>query len=381
MPRDGCSGCRDRPWSCAAPNGSISSRAPSGTSGSPAPTRPGMALRLDAPVIVHTAEHYNRGARAWSCAAAPVHDPRTGAVLGVIDLTGGSDVASRQALSLIHATARLAEAELARLHASRRPPPTHDSGPPPSPGGLRVDGLGLPGCAVQIGDRTLRLSPRHSEIIVILADHPAGLTGDELAVELYHADAPTSTIRAELARLRALLGAEWMGSRAYLLRAQPECDWLAVTAYLAAGRVREAVRAYRGPLLPRSDAPGVVTRRMRLQRELRAAVLASGDTDLLVSWTRTPWGADDLPVWRRRSAPFRAGHRLPTWPAPRRGTCITSSPRTRQGAGPRRSRPRARRSPDRWPGFHRRRRPPRRRPGHRRGWARHRAAPPASAGS
>ena len=140
----------------------------------------------------------------------------------------------------------------------------------------------------------------HSEIIVILADHPAGLTGDELAVELYHADAPTSTIRAELARLRALLGAESIGSRRLRPCAQPECDWLAVTAYLAAGRVREAVRAYRGPLLPRSDAPGVVTRRMRLERELRAAVLASGDTDLLVSWTRTPWGADDLPVWERQ---------------------------------------------------------------------------------
>ena len=35
-----------------------------------------------------------------------------------------------------------------------------------------------------------------------------------------------------------------------------------------------------------------------LHRELRAAVLGSGVPDLMASWTRTRWGADDLPMWR-----------------------------------------------------------------------------------
>ena len=71
---------------------------------------------------------------------------------------------------------------------------------------ISVSGLGRPDCVVSIGPRTLRLSPRHSEIMIILAACPAGLTGDELAYLLYPDDLISSTLRAELVRLRALLG-------------------------------------------------------------------------------------------------------------------------------------------------------------------------------
>jgi transcriptional regulator of acetoin/glycerol metabolism len=75
---------------------------------------PGTALCLDAPVTIKSAEHFVRPVQRWSCAAAPVHEPGSGAILGVIDVTGGRGVDSPQTLAMVRAAARMAESELAR---------------------------------------------------------------------------------------------------------------------------------------------------------------------------------------------------------------------------------------------------------------------------
>ena len=48
----------------------------------------GTALAADHAVQVFASEHFNEIVQSWTCAAAPVHDPDTGHVIGVIDLTG-----------------------------------------------------------------------------------------------------------------------------------------------------------------------------------------------------------------------------------------------------------------------------------------------------
>ena len=55
---------------------------------------PGTALALDHAVQIFGAEHLPRTVTPWSCSAAPIHDPDTGALLGALDLTGGDDVAA-----------------------------------------------------------------------------------------------------------------------------------------------------------------------------------------------------------------------------------------------------------------------------------------------
>ena len=100
--------------------------------------------------------------------------------------------------------------------------------------GLRVEALGRPDCQVDSGARTTRLSSRHSEILVVLAERPDGVTGDQLAVEVYAEDVSLSTVRAEMTRLRSLLGADVLQSRPYRLQVPVEADWLEVTARLAA---------------------------------------------------------------------------------------------------------------------------------------------------
>src|ERR1700677_4005249 len=80
---------------------------------------PGTALRLDAALSIRSAEHFVRPVQQWSCAAAPVHDPRTHAILGIVDITGGPDAATPQTIAMIRAAARMAESELGRLDAVR----------------------------------------------------------------------------------------------------------------------------------------------------------------------------------------------------------------------------------------------------------------------
>ena len=49
---------------------------------------PGTALAVDHAVQIFAAEHFAARA-AWTCAAAPIHDPHTGRLLGAVDITGG----------------------------------------------------------------------------------------------------------------------------------------------------------------------------------------------------------------------------------------------------------------------------------------------------
>ena len=263
---------------------------------------PGMALALDRPISVLGTEHFRRSVRGWSCIATPIHDPRSHALLGVLDVTGGEGIVVPQTMAMVRAAARMAEAELARDLLGPR---TFE--PAPS-AGLRMSvlALGRAEAMVQIsaGARpatALRLSPRHSEILLLLAIAPNGLSGDELVVSLYEDDPSPSTLRAELNRLRQILGDSILASRPYRLTAEVTGDWYAVEAHLAAGELVEALHVYRGPLLPRSSAPGVVRLRESVEQAMRLAIRRSGQADLMSAWTRSSWGADDYEMWQAQA--------------------------------------------------------------------------------
>lgn len=110
----------------------------------------------------------------------------------------------------------------------------------------------------------------------MLAGRLDGVSGDELATLLYPGDVTSSTLRAEMVRLRALLGDQALASRPYRLTCDVSSDWAAVSCHLATGNVTAALRGYHGPLLPPSEAPGVVRQRDDLHDWLRAMVLADG---------------------------------------------------------------------------------------------------------
>ncbi len=263
---------------------------------------PGTSLRLDAPVQISSREHFAVSYKDWSCSAAPIHDPTTGRILGVVDVTGGDIVDLPQTLAMVRSAARMAEAELGRLALAQvlgaRSP--HSSTPVSHGARVGLTALGRPYCQLEYQGNVTRLSRRHSDLLVVLADSPGGVGSEELMVQLYEEDVQPSTMRAQINRLRAALGSDLVGSRPYRLRREARGDWLDVADAIADDRLHDAVRLYRGPLLPSSSAPGVVDRRDRLERDLVTALLRTDDVDLLVAATRSHWGAESLQLWEHQ---------------------------------------------------------------------------------
>jgi transcriptional regulator of acetoin/glycerol metabolism len=253
----------------------------------------GTALAVSDAVQVRATEHFASAVQRWYCAAAPIRDPDTHAVLGAVDVTGGEAVGLPQTLAMIRAAAAMAEAELGRLDVLRRLGARQQST-------LRIEALGRTQAEVRLQDRSVQLTARQSDILVLLAEHPSGLSTDALSDALYDESDHRSSLRGEITRLRATLGASMIASRHYRLTTDVSADWLDTSADLACNRVLSAIRQYSGPLLPRSEAPAVVTARHQLECRLREAVLKSQDVDVVVSWTRSTNGHHDLAAWEHQ---------------------------------------------------------------------------------
>ena len=266
---------------------------------------PGTALALDHGIQIQRAEHFNRIVHPWSCTAVPVHDPDTGSVIGVIDITGSDEAVSPHTLPLIEATVAAVEAELRirRLDGlSRRPAPRSPSLPRRLPQGLVLNSLGRDHATLEVGGRSLELSRRHAEILTLLAWHPEGLPADQLANLVYESDGYRDTLRAEMVRLRKVVEAFapelTPTSRPYRLGRPLDLDANRVLAFLDKGAHRVALAAYHGPVLPGSFSPGIQEIRHEVSSRLRAALLADAAVDTLLSYARTDEAAYDSEVWK-----------------------------------------------------------------------------------
>jgi hypothetical protein len=125
-----------------------------------------------------------------------------------------------------------------------------------------------------------------------------GRSAEQLAAEVHAGDAAAVTVRAELSRVRKLLGEDLVGSRPYRLTSPLDTDLDQVRRLLTRGAVATALERYAGPVLPRSEAPGVRAARARLTGSLRAALLRTPRPDLLLRYSRLPEAADDAAVWQ-----------------------------------------------------------------------------------
>ncbi|MFT3797859.1 GAF domain-containing protein [Microbacterium sp.] len=272
---------------------------------------PGTALALGRSVQIHGAEHFNRFAQPWSCTAAPVHDPETRRVLGVIDVTGGADAATPQAQLLVDATARAVEGELlvARLRARAAAPPAprraRRAAPDAAAAATTLRVLGRDRALLEVAGpgsaAVTELSARHAELLLMLAVHRQGLSAQRLGQLVYGEDAE-GTLRAELVRLRKVLErvAPQLvpATRPYRLSTPLHTDAHQVVALLDRGAHRVALTAYRGRVLPDSVAPGVEEFRESVRQALRDALLAEGSVEVLLAFADTDDGSDDTQVLR-----------------------------------------------------------------------------------
>lgn len=268
---------------------------------------PGTALRTGRGVQILGPEHLVRVVTPWSCTAVPIRDPDTRALLGALDITGGPEVAGPQTLALVRATVAAAEAELRidRLRGRRTTPrPVSPTLPRADP--LRLSVLGRSSALLEHGGRRFVLGLRHSEIVLLLAER-GGLSGAELAVALSEREQSEVTVRAEISRLRSVLPPDALTSRPYALRVPVRSDVADVRAALAEHRLAAAVRAYAGPVLPASVAPGVLDLRADLVLALRERLLGGDDVEALLGYAESPSGRDDAAVWGAVSRRLPAG--------------------------------------------------------------------------
>ncbi|MDQ0768150.1 hypothetical protein QF031_000899 [Pseudarthrobacter defluvii] len=282
---------------------------------------PGTALVLGRGIQIAGAEHYQRAVHPWSCTAVPFHDPDSGAVLGVVDITGTDTAVAPHTLSLVEATVAAAQAqlrverlqhaaELARKPVRRRPPaPASRKGLIAGDGSRAGEGslyrnslqlLGRDQALLSLGGRTVSLSARHSEILALLSTHPEGLSAEELSSLLYPGEGSTITLRAEMVRLRKVIQElspdAVPGSRPYRLPLDLVPDTGQVLSCLQRGAHRIALEIYRGRVLPRSEAPGIVELRNRVSSLLREAVLTDGSAESLLKYAALPEASDDVGI-------------------------------------------------------------------------------------
>lgn len=286
---------------------------------------PGTALELDRGIQISRAEHFGRVVHPWSCTAVPVHEPGSGAILGVVDITGGDVAAETTMLPLVEAAVAAVEAELRvqRLDevAAHRPPTRMPVIRPE----LRV--LGRDAAELVHAGGRLELSARHAEILTILAWHRAGLSAERLSELLYGREDAVVTLRAEMVRLRRELPADLAPlSRPYRLPRAIDVDARRVLDFLDRGAHKVALGSYTGAVLPASDAPGVVRIRDEVRSILREAMLADAAADVLLAYARSDEAAYDLDVWH-------AALRILPAKSPKRAAVVTRIERLERELG------------------------------------------------
>lgn len=251
---------------------------------------PGTALALDHGIQIHADEHFNPQVQAWSCSAAPIHDPQTGTILGFIDITGGATAVAPHALGRLGATVAAIEAHLL-LHRLNHPQSTR----------ARLTALGQDTATITGPGTSLTLSARHSEMVLLLTHHTCGLSAEQLADAVYGPGASPLTIRAEVTRLRGILaqydGDARLESRPYRLLSPWDTDVHELFTAIDRGDYERVLDLYRGPLLPASAAPGIETLREEIEKTVREAMLDAG-SDILASYALTHGQTHDLGLYR-----------------------------------------------------------------------------------
>jgi hypothetical protein len=229
----------------------------------------GTALAEAAPVQLFSAEHFEQAQHPWYCTAAPIHHPVSGELLGVVDVSGPALTLHPVIGALVETAVKLAESRLWRHHEQRLERlrqsartvlatvhgplllvddhgwVAHQSGiaardrvEVPRAGRLiAVPGLGL--CAPErlgegwlvrprdvqedivadldlTGPPVLRLHPepwvtpltrRHAEVLVLLQRAGRqGMTAAQLSTAVFGDEEHCVTVRAEISRLRKVIG-------------------------------------------------------------------------------------------------------------------------------------------------------------------------------
>jgi tetratricopeptide (TPR) repeat protein len=155
---------------------------------------------------------------------------------------------------------------------------------------LRLHLLGRP--SIWLGSQRLQLGPRQQEILAALALHPEGLGAEQLALLVWDEAGRPEVARAEVRRLRQKLPLQ---GNPYRLPPGAWADFLEVRRRLLQPDLEGALALYAGPLLPGSEAPGVLELRQELWDLLKAALHDQGSPEQIFEMALQE---DDPELWQ-----------------------------------------------------------------------------------
>ena len=222
----------------------------------------GLALNSRHAQCVHSHENEMHSVRDWVCYAAPILDPVSGHLHGIINLSTKSHQHNVLGLYAVSHCARLLQDTI-----SCQPQ-------------LFLQTFARP--EVYFNQQRLTLSFRQIEILTILALHPQGLKLDQLHYALYgDRDVTFSTLKAELSALRRHLP-NCIENRIYRLSCPIACDFLQAENALKQGFIASTFNLYRGTFLSKTESPCLMTWRHCFEAKLSQLIYQMQDVDTLL---------------------------------------------------------------------------------------------------
>ncbi|MGE8683660.1 MAG: transcriptional regulator [Acinetobacter sp.] len=223
-----------------------------------------LSLKTQQSSCVFSNEHYMPSVHDWVCYAAPIIDPHTQQILGVIDLS--TVWKNHNSLGLLAAERCASIIQSALLEFQKQ----H----------LYIRAFSVP--QVLFNGKIIVLTPRQIEILTILSLCPQGMTLDTLHQALYgERKVSMGTLKAEMSQLRDVLGG-MLGSRPYRLLVQVEADYLQAEQALDAGYLDSALKLCSGIFLAKTESPFLCAWRDCLESRLSQAIFNAKETDVLL---------------------------------------------------------------------------------------------------
>ena len=237
----------------------------------------GLALNAQQAMCVHVHSHENEmdSVRDWVCYAAPILDPVSGHLNGIVNLSTKSNRHNALGVCAASHCAHLV-ADALRHHQR-----------------LQLYTLGQ--AVVVFNLQRLPLGLRQIEILAILALHPQGMSLEQLHYALYgEREVGLNILKAEISVLRRHLP-NCLENRTYRLSCHIDADFLQAEKALKQGFIASSFNLYRGTFLAKTESPSLIAWRHCFDAKLSHLIYQMQDIDTLLDLlSRVPERLDAL---------------------------------------------------------------------------------------
>lgn len=244
-----------------------------------------QVLRSGRPARMVGAQHFAWAHGRWSCMAAPLIDPLSGVLLGVLDVSGRREEIDSEVASMVETLAQMST-ELLRagvLGAVRDRECDEQAQEVPRRRIILLDGIPR----VEGPDGTRLLSRRRAETLALLLGRSRGWTAGELAAELYGDAGRPGTVRTEVHRLRQSTSLPITSDPYALDDPHVSSDVRDLEEALAAGDAENVLRLLNSPPLPQAQSEVLTARCAWWESEAARVVADYGSLDQQRRWRGT----------------------------------------------------------------------------------------------